>query len=131
MRFLLDTDICSAHLKQKGLVSNRFLQHSGGLCISAITLAELYVWVLRANAPATRMAGLQSLLSDVHVLDVTAEVAHRFGQVNSQLSDSGKPAPKLDLLIAATALVHDLSLVTHNTADYVNVPNLRLVDWLA
>jgi len=36
----------------------------------------------------------------------------------------------MDLMLAATALVHDLTLVTHNTADFVNVPGLRLEDWL-
>jgi tRNA(fMet)-specific endonuclease VapC len=32
--------------------------------------------------------------------------------------------------IAATALVHNLTLVTHNTKDYQHVPGLRLEDWL-
>jgi tRNA(fMet)-specific endonuclease VapC len=35
-----------------------------------------------------------------------------------------------DMLNAATALVHGLTLVTHNTADYANVPGLTLEDWL-
>lgn len=33
-------------------------------------------------------------------------------------------------MIAATSLVHDLTLVTHNTQDFKNVPGLRLEDWL-
>lgn len=36
----------------------------------------------------------------------------------------------MDLLNASVALVHDLTLVTHSTADYTNVPGLRLDDWL-
>jgi tRNA(fMet)-specific endonuclease VapC len=36
----------------------------------------------------------------------------------------------MDLLIASVALAHNLTLVTHNTADYRNVPGLRLDDWL-
>jgi len=52
MSFLLDTDICSAHLKQKGAVSNRLLQYTGGLHISTITLGELYVWAMRDGAGA-------------------------------------------------------------------------------
>lgn len=36
----------------------------------------------------------------------------------------------MDLLIAATALAHDLTLVTHNTHDFAHVPGLRVVDWL-
>jgi tRNA(fMet)-specific endonuclease VapC len=36
----------------------------------------------------------------------------------------------VDLLIAAVALTHDLTLVTHNTQHFQNIPNLRLEDWL-
>ena len=72
MKFLVDTDICSADLRQKGMVSNRFLQYTGGLCISVITLGELYTWVYRANASPQRLQGLRDMLSDVTVLDVTA-----------------------------------------------------------
>jgi len=131
MKFLVDTDICSAHLRQKGLVSNRVLQYTGGLCISAITLGELYTWAYRDNATPQRLQGLRDMLSDVTVLDVTSAVGERFGQLQAGLLSIGKPAPGMDLMIAATAIVHDLTLVTHNTQDYTNVPNLRLVDWAA
>ena len=63
MSFLLDTNICSAHLKRPAGLMHRFVQHSG--------------------------------------------------------------------VIGAVALVHNLTLVTNNTADFQNIPGLRLVDWLA
>src|SRR5207245_2922334 len=111
--------------------SNRFLQHTGGLCISAITLAELYTWALRATAAPKRLQGLRDLLSDVTILDVNVEIAERFGRLQAALFDAGTPAPAMDLLIGATALVHDLTLVTHNTQDYAKIPSLRLADWSA
>src|SRR5207237_755470 len=115
---------------QSGAVSNRFLQYTGGLCISTITLGELYTWALRANAPPKRLQGLRDMLSDVVVLDVTEDVAETFGQLQAGLLDAGTRAQGRDLMGAATALVHDLSLVTHNTQDYANVHGLRLVDWM-
>ena len=130
MSFLLDTDICSALLKTNSL-AHRFLQHLGWLHMSAVTLAELYAWVLPANAPKRRIDGLIDLLRDVVVLDVTPQVARRFGEIQAALLDTGRPAPEMDLLIAATALVHNFTLVTHNTQDYSNVPGLVLDDWLA
>ena len=39
--------------------------------------------------------------------------------------------PSVDLMIASVALVYDVTLVTHNTADFENVPGLRLEDWLS
>jgi predicted nucleic acid-binding protein len=129
--FLLDSDICSAYLKGSPAVWNRFIQHSGGLSISAVALGELYTWVIRSKAAPKRLQSLNDMLGDVKVLDVTRDVAMRFGQVRAALLDRGTPAPEMDLMIAATALVHDLTLVTHNTQDFANVPGLRLADWLA
>jgi tRNA(fMet)-specific endonuclease VapC len=57
-------------------------------------------------------------------------VRRRYGEVNGDLLRKGITVPPLDLPIASVALVHDLTLVTHNTADYRNIPNLRLDDWL-
>ncbi len=130
MSFLLDTDICSAYLKGDRLVGNRFLQYTGGLRVSMITLGELYTWVLRAKASPKRAQALIDLLNDVTVLDVTSDVAHKFGEMRADLLERGLPPSDLDLLNAATALVHNLTLVTHNTRDYLTVPGLHLADWL-
>ncbi len=130
MSFLIDTDTCSAHLKTHGPVTNRFLQYTGRLWISSITLGELYTWALRAKASPKRLQSVLDLLNDVIVLDVTPGVARKFGEVRAGLLDQGLPTPNLDLLIAATAVTHGLTLVTHNTQDYANVPGLTVVDWL-
>jgi len=131
MSFLLDTDICSVHLKRNTTLSSRFLQYTGGLHLSAVSLCELYTWVLRGTAPPIRLQGLQELLNDMRVLDVTPAVAEKYGQLQAGLLDAGRPAPGMDLMIAATALVHDLTLVTHNVQDFEDVPALRVVDWLS
>jgi tRNA(fMet)-specific endonuclease VapC len=129
MSFLVDTDVCSAHLKGNRAVNNRFLQYTGGLHVSSVTLGELYTWALRASAPPRRLQALEELLSDMTVLDVTADVARKFGEVRAALMDEGLPPPDMDLLIAVTALVHDLTVATHNTQDFAHIPGLRLVDW--
>ncbi len=130
MSFLIDTDICSAYLKGNRIVWNRFMQFTGGLHISAITFAELNVWVRRAGAPKSRLEALQALLNDLKFMEVDSNVAQHYGQLQAQLLDQGTPAPSMDLIIAATALVHNLTLVTHNTQDFINIPGLRTADWL-
>jgi len=47
-----------------------------------------------------------------------------------ELRRRGIEVPTVDLMIASVALVYDLTMVTHNTADYENIPGLRLDDWL-
>jgi len=69
-------------------------------------------------------------LQEVHVLDFDIACAERFGQVRGQLLRQGISVRTLDLMIASVALVHDLTLVANNTADFQNVPGLRLQDWL-
>ena len=131
MSFLVDTDISSAYMKQVALVMNRFLQYSGRIHLSVISLGELYTWTARRNAPPRRLRKLLKLLNDVTVLDVDHSVAHRFGEVRAHLLDIGQPTqPTDDLFIAATALVHGLTLVTHNTRHYAKVPGLTIVDWM-
>lgn len=130
MSFLLDTDTCSGHLKGNRQVTSRFLQYTGQLFLSTVALGELCTWALRAKASPKRLQDLQVLLNDVHVLEFTSDAAWRFGKVRAELLDKGLSVPDMDLLIAATALVHDFTLVTHNTADYANVPGLKLVDWM-
>ncbi len=131
MSFLLDTDTSSAYLKGNANVINRVIQYGGQLSVSVVTVGELYTWAFRAIAPPRRLAELASFLNDVAIWDVDLDVARKFGEVRAGLLDAGRRAPEMDLLIAATALVHGLTVVTHNTQDYAHVPGLALADWLA
>ncbi len=130
MSFLLDTDTCSPYVKGNPLVFNRFVQYGGGLSITTLSLGELFTWVLRANAPPKRMQDVQDLLQLVMVLDVTPAVAMKFGEVRAVQFDAGTPGPEIDLFNGAVALVHNLTMVTHNTKDYANIPGLSLDDWM-
>ena len=64
------------------------------------------------------------------VIEIDFQVALRFGELRAPFLDAGKPMPDMDMLIAATALVHDLTLATHNTNDFQPVDGLSVVDWL-
>jgi len=128
--FLLDTDTCSAQMKGNRQVHGRFIQYGGRLHVSVVTLGELFAWVGRANASPRRSQTLLDLLKEVVVLPVDEIVARKFGDVRAWQLDRGLASPDLDLLNAAVALVHGFRLVTHNTADYANVPGLVFDDWL-
>jgi tRNA(fMet)-specific endonuclease VapC len=64
------------------------------------------------------------------VLSYDLDCAEQFGKVRGGLLQKGISVPTADLMIAAVALVHNLTLVTNNTADFQNIPGLRLDDWL-
>ena len=130
MNFLLDTDICSAHMRRPAQLGHRFVQYAGGLAIPTIVLAELYAGAHKHPNPAKVLPLITDLLQEVQILDFDAAGAERFGEIRGALLRQGITVSRMDLLIASVALTHDLTLVTHNTADYRNIPGLRLDDWL-
>jgi tRNA(fMet)-specific endonuclease VapC len=131
MSFLLDTNICSTFLKYPRRLSHRFIQHGGRLNIASLTLGELYTWAYRRPDPESgRNAILRDLLPQVAVLFFEHECAVEYGKTRAHLLNMGRPMDSIDLAIAATALAHNLTLVTHNTQDFLHVPGLRLDDWL-
>jgi tRNA(fMet)-specific endonuclease VapC len=130
MNFLLDTDTCSAHMRRPASLAHRFIQYTGQLAISGVTLAELFAGAYKHSQANRLLALIDDLRQEVQVLDFDAACAEKFGQVRGTLLQQGISVPTTDLMIATAALVHDLTLVTHNTADFQNIPGLRLGDWL-
>lgn len=130
MTHLLDTDICSAHMRRPAGLAHRFFQHAGGLALASVSLAELYAGAYKRPQPARLLALIGDLLQDVAVVDFDAACAEQFGRVRGALLQQGIQVATADLMIASVALVHDLTLVTHNTGDFRHIPGLRLDDWL-
>ena len=130
MGFLLDTSTLSRHLRGDRRVMQRVGQHGGRLYVSAVVLAEISVWPRLRRAKASQ-AEVDQLLAVMHLLPVDEPVALRFAAVAADLRNAGNPLPTPDLLIAATALEHDLTVVTANRRDFDPVPGLRVDDWTA
>jgi tRNA(fMet)-specific endonuclease VapC len=130
MSFLLDTNICSAHMRRPAQLAHRFIQYTGRLAIPTVVLGELYAGAYNHPNPSRLLNLISDLLQEVGVLDFDATCAQRFGRERGTLLQTGISVSRMDLMIASVALVHDLTLVTHNTADFQNIPGLRLDDWL-
>jgi tRNA(fMet)-specific endonuclease VapC len=130
MNFLLDTDTCSAHMRRPAKLAHRFIQYTGQSAISTVTLAELFAGAYKHSQTTRLLALIAELRQEVQIIDFDAACAEQFGQVRGTLLQKGLSVPTADLMIASAALVHNLTLVTHNTADFQNIPGLRLDDWL-
>jgi len=127
---LLDTDTCSAHMRRPAKLPQRFIQHTGQLAIPTVVLGELYTGAYHHPQLARLLALIGDLLQEVTVLDFDSACAEQFGKVRGALLRQGIQVATADLMIASVALVHNLTLVTHNTADYQHIAGLRLDDWL-
>ena len=130
MSHLLDTNICSAHFRRPGGLAHQFLQHVGRLFVPTIALGELYAGAYHVSDPTDLLQRIEDLLEDVNVLDFDPVCAKKFGEIRGSLLRQGISIPSVDLMIGSVALVHDLTLVTHNTADFRNIPGIRLENWL-
>ena len=130
MSYLLDSDICSAYMRRPGPLFHRFMQHSGRLWISTITMSDLYTWAYKQDDPKPILDKVLDFLRDVQVLAFDEVCARDLGKLRGTLLRQGIRVSPVDLMISVIARVHDLTLVTHNTADFRNIPGLRLEDWL-
>ncbi len=131
MSFLLDTDTCSEYLRRPTGLFHRFVQHSGRLHLSAVGLSELYTWAHKQDDPSPIITAIAHLRAAMPVLPFDLPCAEMLGRIRGSQLRQGVSFASIDLLIAATALVHDLTLVTHNTKDFERIPDLRIEDWLA
>jgi tRNA(fMet)-specific endonuclease VapC len=131
MNFLVDSDVCSAYMRGEARVSHKFMQHGGQIALSAIVVGELSVIAEKHGQTGVYRQRLEELIGGTHLLQYDLPCARRFGEVRWQMMRMGLICPPIDLMIAATAMAHDLILVTHNTRHFEKVPGLRIDDWLA
>ena len=76
-----------------------------------------------------RRIGLETFLAPFQVLPFDVEAASRYVDARLALEQAGRPIGERDLVIAATALAHDLTVITNNTREFGRVPGLRVEDW--
>ena len=99
------------------------------IAISAITVLELAHGIIRADTPrrrAGRQRFLDDLLAGLPVHPVTVPIALRAGRIEGELQAAGTRVPLADLLIGATALELDYSVMTSNSRHFALIPNLRV-----
>lgn len=127
MSILVDSDYVIDGIGGKkeviGILTSRGLS---GLAVSTVTLGEVFEGAYRSPHPAARLARYRLFLAGFAVLPVTEAVAESFAQLRADLRGQGNIIPDLDLLIAATAIAHDLELLTRNSRHFARVPGLRL-----
>lgn len=125
MRALLDTSFFVA--KESG----RPLGEMNGVTeteVSVVTLAELTVGVLMADDAdrPTRVATLSAVESTWDPLPIDAEVARQFAHIVAALRASRRSVPVLDALVAATAIVEQIPVVTQDN-DYEAIPGVEVI----
>ncbi len=127
MSFLLDTNVVSEWVSpppDAGVVSFLSESDEDRLFLSVMTLAEIRFGIekLRASARRSRLEAWLGgeLIDRFHgrILDVDAAVAEACGVMLARGHKAGKPPGNADALIAATGMVHGLTIATRNVAHF-------------
>jgi tRNA(fMet)-specific endonuclease VapC len=126
--YLLDTDwIVDVLNGQENAIHTVLELAPAGLVVSIITYGELYEGAAFAHEPEPALSGLRHFLKGKAILPLTQPVMERFAQIRGSLPRSiRQQIGDLDILIAATCLEHNLTLLTRNLKGFQKIPTLKL-----
>jgi predicted nucleic acid-binding protein len=106
----------------------------GDVYISSVTASELLVGVYYANSDAIRTrrsAFVEAILAKISVLGFGVEAARVHAGLFATLAKQGRMIGAHDLIIAATAIVHNCAVLTENRKDFARVPGLETIYFTA
>ena len=125
MRYLLDTNVLSEGAKHRpdSGVASWLVQHEAGDAISVLTIGELTKGAFFLSDRTKRkrilawIAEIEESFDD-RVLPLNRDILIAWGKLCGTYEATGRRWPVLDSLLAATAMVHDLTIVTRNASDF-------------
>jgi tRNA(fMet)-specific endonuclease VapC len=125
---VLDTDVVSFLFKNDSRAQD-YIPHlrDRQWLISFMSEAELEQWALLSNWNAKRKEWLRVFLGRFAVVPSSRDLVLRWAEVMVTARRNGRRLETADAWIAATAMLYDAPLVTHNASDYLGVPGLNLV----
>ncbi|MEC4817335.1 MAG: type II toxin-antitoxin system VapC family toxin [Scytonema sp. PMC 1069.18] len=131
MIYLLDTNACIVYLNRPMSGVRQRLQSVSpqDVAVCSVVKAELFFGAMRSNNPVLTLAKQEAFLNNFVSLPFDDLAATIFSRIRAELTRLGTPIGPYDLQIAAIALVHQLTLVTHNTREFVRVKGLQIEDW--
>lgn len=131
MRYLLDTNAIIFALKDdQGCSALRIGRASHDeVLICAVVEAELYHGATKYCRPTKREAVLAAFLQPFQTLPFDSACVPQYARIRDHLERQGRTIGGNDLMIAAIALTHDLTVVTNNCEEFNRVPGLRVEDW--
>jgi predicted nucleic acid-binding protein len=128
--YLLDTDIIIYSLKGHAAVQENLRRHrNASLCVSVISLMELYYGAYKSQRIESNLAKVKTIEKNLKTIQAGEEVVELFGMLKSKLEAKGQPTDDFDLVIASTALAHNLILITNNTRHFQKIEGLKIENW--
>lgn len=125
--YLLDTDWVFQALARREPAARTLESLTGSrVYVSYVTLGEVYERAFTSSNPQAHLVGFRHFLSAYRLLGLDDALMERFAETRAHLRRHGQRLADFDLLIAATALHHGLTLLTFNLRHFQRVPDLKL-----
>ncbi len=131
MGYLLDTCAVSDFVKgEKNTLIKIKSIFPSEIFVSSLTVMEIKYGLAINPGKAVKIKSLiETFLSSATVLNFSSQEAEKAAEIRSILKVLGSPIGAYDVLIAATALSHNLIIVTANVREFQRVPNLQIQNW--
>ncbi|MFN3235102.1 MAG: type II toxin-antitoxin system VapC family toxin [Gammaproteobacteria bacterium] len=131
MKYLLDTCCVSDFIKGNELTLKKIKEMKpSDLSISSISVMEIHDGLMLNIERARKIKTvIEDFLGAITVIPFNAQEAQYAGEIRAYLKNEAAPVGSYDILIAGTAISHDLVLVTSNEKEFVRVPQLKLENW--
>jgi len=131
LQYMLDTNICIYAIKSRPIeLREQFNRLTEQICISTITLAELYYGVEKSSRRAQNLQVVEEFVARLEALPFSVEAAAHYGQVRAELERAGQLSGPYDMLIGAHARSAGLIVVTNNLREFERIPGLRIENWV-
>jgi len=132
IKFMLDTNIVIYIIKRRPIeLLQRFNQHTGQLCISSITLAELMHSVEKSQYADKNLKNVEDFVSRLEIIEYGQKAAAHYGDIRADLERKGTPIGVNDVHIAGHARSEGLIIVTNNLKEFERVTGLRTENWIS
>jgi len=124
---LLDTDVVSFLMKgdSRGSAYTPLIQ-GHRLAVSFMTIAELFQWAAVRKWGPQRTSRLEQTLATYLIIPVDIELCRIWGELRAERQAAGLTVAAQDAWIAATALRHNLPLITHNPGDFAGIAGVDI-----
>lgn len=131
MTYLLDTCVCVDLMRGKLPTAREIMSRCdpAQFGIPAIVVAELEFGIEKSADPAKNRLLTERFLAPFEIVPFNGLCARAYGPIREHLRRAGTPIGPNDLLIAATAIAMQATLVSNNTGEFGRVPGLRLESW--
>jgi tRNA(fMet)-specific endonuclease VapC len=96
------------------------------ISVSWVTVGEIYEVAFDSVNPEAHLVSFRRFLAPIRIVNLNEGIIERFAETRSFLRRRGQLISDFDLLLAATALHHDLTVLTFNRRHFERIPDLKL-----